>query len=100
MKLRIAAEIVEQHEILVRQRQLDKAVGPERVEVRQRDVLFGGAGAHAFIDRAAPGHLVAALGEGILVAEAAREVAENIEIVSRFAERRDGAVHREHVRVA
>ncbi len=100
MKLRIPAKIVKQHKIFVGQRQFDKAVGPERVEVRQRDILPGGAGAHLFIDPAAPRHLVAAFGEGIFVAEAHGEGAENLEVAFRFSLRRDGAMHGEHVGIA
>ena len=85
MPLRIAPEILEQHEVALRRRQLDEAFRPELLEAGQGNALGGGAGPDLVVDPLAPAHLVAALGEGGLVAEPRGERAEDVEVVPGLA---------------
>ncbi len=100
MAFRIAAKILEQHEVALRRRQLGEAFRPELLEAGEGNALGGRARARLIVDPLAPGHLVAPFGEGGLVAEAPRERAENVEVVPRLADRVDGAMHGENERVA
>ena len=96
MALGIAAEIIEQDIVALGRRQLDKPFRPELLESGQRHPLGRGAGAHLIIDPLAPGHLVAAFGVRVLIAEALRQSAENVEIIAGLADRSDGAMHGEN----
>ncbi len=87
MLFRIGAEVLEQHVLARRRRKLDEAFGPELLETGQRHTLGRRAGADAVVEPLAPAHLVAAFGEGLLVAEPRGERAENVEVVARLPDR-------------
>ena len=68
MTLGIAAEILEQHEIALRRRQLGETFRPELLEAGQLNPLGGRPRARLIVDPLAPSHLVAPLGEASVVA--------------------------------
>src|ERR1700722_1507495 len=100
MKPGVPPKFLKQDEILGRLRQFRKAFRPERGELRQCNVIAGSAGSHAFVNRAAPGHFIAAFGERLLIAKTARERAKDIEIAFSLTYWRDGAVHGKYERIA
>ena len=98
--LGVAPEFLEQHVLALRRRQLDEALGPELLEAGKRHAFAGRARSHPIINPLAPSQLVAIFGECLLVSEAARQHAEDIEIVAGLADRIDGAMHGEDEGIA
>src|SRR5437870_7924866 len=70
MALRIAPKVFEQNEVALGRRQLGKALRPKLLKPRQLDALLRRTRPNLIVDPPAPAHLVAAFGEGVLVAKA------------------------------
>src|SRR5579871_6412968 len=100
MTLWVAPKLLQQDEVIGRQREVGNAFGPELLEIRQPHVLCDRRRAHAAIDPATPGHLVATFRERFLITAARSEIAEDIEIVAGLPNWRDRAMHRENEWVA
>src|SRR5262249_11503035 len=92
--------VLKQHIVSLGRRELDKTLGPELLEARQRQPLCRRAGTHAIVDPLAPLHLVPTFRECVLVAEAPRQFPDSAEIVARLASRIYGPVHGEDEGVA
>ena len=100
VRVGVAAEGFEQHVLRVGRRDFSVAARPEFVERRQHHAPFCAAAPHAFVDVPAPAHFIAPGRVRVMKARAPRELGEDIEVVARFALRRHGPVHGEHIRVA
>ena len=93
MRRRVTVKGLELHEGLTGLVHLHVAIGPEGLEIRQHHVVPRRLLARHLVEVTQPLHLVPALGEDLLHAEAPRQIGEDVEVVARLAHRWHGLLH-------